>query len=301
MSDHRDLLHRLFKDAELLAVISQEMSFTRAAGRLGLQQSAVSHRVRALEEVVGAPLFERTTRRLDLTATGSVLCSAATRSLEVFEAALRELEDLQRSRSLRLSVSSSLAMKWLLPRLAQAEAAGLELVLDVDDAVSDLRSGSAQAAVRFGVGPYPGLHSVRLDTAELIPVARPGFLNAPLSQEMCVPGGCAFLADRRAAADGTEFDWQSYFRARGWQEAEPEIAATFDRTDLVLQAAISGMGVALGRTLLVEDDLAAGFLVEVGERVKSRAGYWLVATSELAQTQGFQALSRWLKSQMKRS
>ncbi|WP_417669429.1 LysR family transcriptional regulator [Roseibium sp.] len=297
MNNRKELLRRLMKDAELLAVMAEELSFTRTGERLGMQQSAVSHRVRALETVIGAPLFERTTRRLSLTPTGRVVCAAAGRCFENFDKALLELDSLQRSRALRLSVSSSLAMKWLLPRLPLAQASGLDLVLDVDDGISDLQSGLVQAAIRFGVGPYPGFHSVRLADAELIPVARPGFLSDPLSEVMCVSGNCPILADRKGGSDGTNFDWEIYFESRGWQVPAPKIAATFDRTDLALQAAIGGMGVALGRTLLVEDDVKTGFLVEVGERVKSRAGYWLVATPAQAQTEGFRAVSDWLKAQ----
>ncbi len=298
MNKYEELTRKLMKSSEMLVAISEEQSFTRAGEKLGLQQSAVSHRVLALEEALGTRLFERTTRRLNPTPVGRILCAAAGACFETWEQALLQLEALRTTRSLRLSVSSSLAMKWLLPRLPEAQAAGLDLMLDVDDDVADLGGGHVQAAIRYGNGPYPGLYSVLLSKAELIPVARPGYLASELSRDFCVSPEGGLLADRRSAGDGTDADWQTYFAGRHWQVENPAVVASFDRADLVLQAAIGGMGVALGRTLLIENDLASGFLERVGEPVPVSSAYWLVATATQAETEGFQALERWLQAEI---
>ena len=300
MNEPRELSSRLMRDAELLLAVRRELSFTRAGETLGLQQSAVSHRVSALEKALGTRLFERTTRRLQMTSAGHLLCDAAAECFKSWSAALAELERRKSSGAMRVSVSASLAMKWLVPRLPAAQRRGLEIVLDVDDAVADLHEGPVQVAIRYGKGPYPGFHSVQLCRAELTPVSRAGYEEPPLSEEVLSGGRCALISDRRGAADGTDFDWLAYVSGCGWQVDELPIVASFERTDLALQAAIGGMGIALGRTLLIERDLKDGFLQVAGPTVTAAAGYWLVTTPSFADTDAFRALSQWLRDEIRR-
>ena len=74
------LLLRLIQNSTLLEAIAEEQNFTRAADRLGIEQSAVSHRIKALEEAIGIPLFDRTTRRITPTEAGHIVCDAARQS-----------------------------------------------------------------------------------------------------------------------------------------------------------------------------------------------------------------------------
>ncbi|WP_291727449.1 LysR family transcriptional regulator [Leisingera sp. F5] len=292
------LLPKLIQSSPLLEAIAEEQNFTRAAERLGIEQSAVSHRIKALEKALGVPLFDRTTRRIMPTEAGRILCDAAQHSGSAWRAALTRLHDLKTSRSLRLSVSSSVAMKWVVPALQRAQDSGLDLLVDVDDRLVDLHAGEAKAAIRYGLGPYPGLHSEPLLQAVLLPVSRPGYLGPVPLQDYCRQPGARLLVDRFGESDGTGFSWQEYFAGRGWDiEFERSINA-FARADLAIQAAIGGMGIALGRSLLVENDLEAGFLEVVGKQVKSRARYWLVTTPANAATDGYQALRQWVHEEI---
>ncbi|UWQ49109.1 LysR family transcriptional regulator [Leisingera caerulea] len=298
MNDPDSLLPRLLQSAPLLEAIAEEQNFTRAAQRLGVEQSAVSHRIKALEAALGMPLFDRTTRRITPTEAGRIVCGAAQQSGGIWQAALLRLQDLKTSRSLRLSVSSSVAMKWIVPALQRAQDGGLDLLVDVDDRLADLHAGEAKAAIRYGMGPYPGLHSEPLLQAVLLPVCRPGYLGRQSLQDYCRQPGARLLVDRFGESDGTGFSWQAYFAGRGWDIGFERSINAFARADLAIQAAISGMGIALGRSLLVEHDLEAGFLEAAGAPVKSRARYWLVTTPANAATEGYQALRSWLQAEV---
>jgi LysR family glycine cleavage system transcriptional activator len=108
-------LTKLVQSISLLAAVSRHISFAAAAQDLGLNPSAVSHRIRALETALGMTMFDRTTRRVRPNRAGAILCEAANRSLDDVERALVAARELRSERAIRLSVHASLAMKWLIP------------------------------------------------------------------------------------------------------------------------------------------------------------------------------------------
>ena len=175
--DRAETVAKLVHSSPMLAAIGEELSFTKAAERLGVDQSAVSHRIRSLEDTLGHTLFDRTTRQLRLTEIGEILCHAATDNLARWDAALDKVERSRSTNSIRLSLPSSLAMRWLIPALPNASVINLKLSLDVNEEVVDLQANEADAAIRFGPGPYPRLHSTHLIHCWMQPVASPNYLG----------------------------------------------------------------------------------------------------------------------------
>ncbi len=291
---------RLFQSFGLLASVHRHGSFAGAARALDLDPSAVSHRIRSLEADLGLALFERTTRRVTPTRAGTILCEAAARSLTDVGRALSAARDLQSTRTIRLSVHSSLAMKWLVPRLPDAAATGLDLSIDVREDLVVFEGSEVNAGLRFGTGPYPGLHATRLAGCDLQPVV--GSAHPAAKWETVEPATDAsltLLADSGADKYRTGTTWTDYRRLLNITEASRQAVKSFDRADLVLQAAIGGLGVALGRSLLIEDDIRRGLLIPVGHPVRVSACYWLVTKPELAQSNGILLLRRWLKEQIR--
>ncbi|MBP3127757.1 LysR family transcriptional regulator [Thalassospira sp. ER-Se-21-Dark] len=295
-----DLMARVIPLAPVLAAIASEHSFSKAAEKLGVHQSAVSHRITQLEEALGFALFARTTRQITPTEYGKVLCAAALETVDVWDAAFDRLEKFRTAGTVRLSVASALAMKWVLPNLASAQQAGLEVALDVNDRPVDFTRGTIDAAIRFGAGPYPGLHSTLIKKAEIMPVARPGYVAVGRGLEDVLGDlDVTLLKDAVGERDGTDFSWDYYAAKAGVRLDAHSNALAFDRADLVLQAAINGMGIGLGRTLLIEGDIAQGFLKPVGKAVPMKSAYWLVCSPEFARTERYAQLLGWLKDQMK--
>lgn len=287
--------------APYLRAVAATGSFTKAAEMLGIHQTAVSHRIKTLEDQLGVRLFDRTTRKVNQTEAGRILCEAATTASASFEQALERLRLRAVGGRIRLSLPSSLATKWLFPALPRARAADLEISLEVGDDLQDLRANELDAAIRYGIGPYPGLHSVRLAPSFLQPVVgqsyRPemkDFRDAVSLRDL------AFLEDRRGAGDGTGYCWRDYFAGMGIDDRGVVIDQMFDRADLMMQAAVSGMGIGLGRTLLIEQDIEAGYLRSFGPPILSRAATWLVCSPSFAHGQEFRQLRDWLLTEVPR-
>ena len=293
----RSQLARFSQAALILEAVGRTRSFSKAAQQLGIQQSAISHRIRGLEEALGLKLFERTTRAVERTRAGMLLCDASGRALLHLRQALDAATAIAEGAALRISAPSSLAMKWLLPLLPAAYEDGLDLSIDVREDFTDLASGHADAAIRFGMGSYPGLHATKLSACDLQPVASPSYLarfggrQPDLSSDAVV-----LLADRIGESDGTGFSWASYAP----QDAGKNRAVTypFDRADLMIQASIAGLGIALGRTLLIENDLRHGLLQAVGPARPMRSAYWLVCRPELMGSDRMTTLESWLKKRV---
>jgi len=159
MLSQEKFVAKLCQSAPMLVAIATEKNFSKAAAKLGVHQSAISHRLNLLEEVLELTLFERTTRQVELTEHGRIICETAQAVVKQCENAIQMLDAFQTQDGINLSVSSSLAMKWMLPNLAAAREQGLEVSLDVNDNPVDFQNGQINAAIRFGNGPYPGLHS----------------------------------------------------------------------------------------------------------------------------------------------
>lgn len=291
---------RLIQSYVMLAAVLRHGSFAGAARELDLDPSAVSHRIRQLEADLGLTLFERSTRQVTPTRAGRILCDAATRTHAEAGRALEAARDLQSSSAIRLSVHSSLAMRWLVPRLPSAAASGLELSIDVREELVAFEGGEVDAGLRFGEGPYPGLHASRLAACHLQPVVGPAYRAAGVAADGLLGSETVtILADIGAEKFRTGTTWKDYRRLAGLSEVQGQTVRNFDRADLMLQAAVAGLGVGLGRSLLIEDDIRSGLLIPVGEPVRVAAAYWLVAKPEMAASRGIQALKAWLTEQMR--
>ena len=299
MSDAKyQALQKLAAAASLLEAIARTESFTKAAQELGIQQSAVSHKLRSLEAVLGFALFTRTTRKVAPTHQGALICTACRVSTEAISSALNEATRLGDAQNTILSVSSSLAMKWLVPAMKRAQERGLKITLNIDDQLTVLgQSGMPHAAVRFGPGPYVGFHTTLLCKCHVMPVA-----HKRLAKSLRPKAGkqSVLLRDVSAEEDGTGMTWENYL-ADDFEAARFDLTMKFSRSDVALQAAIAGLGHSLGRTLLVENDLDVGLVSLSGPMAAIQSRYWLVTTADFAATKAFGRLEEWLHSEVRRS
>lgn len=291
---------RLLQASGILVAVYENGGFAAAGTKLGLDPSAISHRIRALEADLGFQLFERTTRTMKPTRAGKLICEAAKRARQDLNSALISAINIRSSSTLRISIPSSVAMKWLVPLLPDACEHGLDLSLDVSEEVSSLDHSSADAAIRFGPGPYPGQHAIKLASCWLQPVASPSYVEKlPANTSPLDRDHARFLADRLGETDNTSYCWAAYLQDDNGNHPLPSDLHAFERADLMLQAAIGGLGIALGRTLLVEQDIRQGLLMAIGPPRPSKASYWLVTSHELARSDRIEKLKTWLDKKIK--
>lgn len=295
-------LLKLAQAAPYLAAMHEARSFTKAADLMNVHQTAVSHRIRAIEDLIGVQLFERTTRTLTFTKAGEILCAAAHANITDLEAALLRVQAKKRSSTIRVSVPPSLAMKWMVPLLTMAKTAGLDISVQAQSRLVDFARDDADVGIRFGLGPYPGLRTIRLSRSYMQPLASPAYIEAngiDLARPWAKP--VDILMDHTTESDPIPFGWAEFKASEPAFTQKIEPISLFDRTDLALQAATGGLGVALGRTLLYENDVKMGYLVPLGEPKPVEPSDWLVTSYEFAETQKFKDFTRWITEQVERT
>ncbi len=158
---------------------ARHLSFTKAAGELGVTPAAVSHQVKMLEDYIGVALFERINRQLVLTSAGEACLPCIQTAFEGLAAAVGTISVAGRSGVLSVSVAPSFAGKWLLPRLERfkIEHPDIDVRVDASMKLVDFASGEVDLAIRYGAGRYSGLVAERLISEAVTPVCSPKLLE----------------------------------------------------------------------------------------------------------------------------
>lgn len=249
-------------------------SFTRAAGELNVTQSAVSQRVRSLEDQLGITLFLRRHRKIELTAAGRELLNGVSIALGHLSAATESVRHAERHRRLRLATDSSVAALWLPNRLASFRKAHDDIVVDLT--VSDLEEAclGAEVAILHGAGDWPGFQSRLLFADRIFPVCTPAYL---------AQHGFETAADLLALdlidLDYQHWNWMNWgiwLTECGLEPSETRRVYQSNSYPAVVDAARAGWGVALAWDQFLDEDLAGGRLQRLGrQEVTTRFGYYV--------------------------
>ncbi|MCW5771235.1 MAG: transcriptional regulator GcvA [Rhodospirillaceae bacterium] len=238
---------------------ARRLSFAAAAEELHLTASAVSHRIKALEAQLGLPLFERMTRKVQLTPNGRAYAAAVADAIAILREATRRL-GAEANRPLVVSVTPLFGSRWLLPRLARFEAAhpGLSVRLISSARLADFVRDGVDCAVRYGRGAWPGLVVHRLVTMDFVPVCAPGLLRRgarPLKRP-------ADLKHHRLLHYESMPDaWRMWLLAAGAEGIDPDSGQVLSDMTAPIQAAMDGIGVAISDRKFIAQELKRGKLV----------------------------------------
>lgn len=279
----------------------RRLSFTLAAEELFLTQSALSRQVKALEDALGAPLFERRHRALALTRAGESFHRTVTEKLRELAAAADALRAPQRQPGLTVSTTVSFASLWLIPRLASFRRAfpHTEVYVSADDRIADLARGDVDVAVRYlaDAGGWRG--AVRLFGERLTPVASPALVQrGPSLRDPADLARHVLLHYDDATGALPWLNWSAWLTAHGAPGIEPAGSIRFSLYDQVIQAATAGEGVALGRLPLIESLLARGTLVApFGKRYDSPRGYYAIPAPQAMARPEAGAFISWLRDE----
>lgn len=293
-------LLKYIQTSHILMTVAAEGSFSKAAQVLGVHQTAISHRVKSLEDALGIKIFKRSTRALTLTDLGRRLCDSATSAIGEMTRTYNQITQQQTETAIRITTVSSLAMKWFLPIMPDAKLKGIDISLHVQDTMVDILAGEADVGIRFGPGSYSGLYQNKLHSVSVQPVASPAYIQKhALNPEVIGDQIFDVLADKVTEKETLGFKWDDYISFIGAQDRHPERPVSYiDRTDLALHAAINGLGVALGRSFIIEEDIANGFLVPFDKPMEIQSSYWLICTPEFSRTSKFKKFEKWIKDQI---
>lgn len=280
--------------------VVRNRGFSRAAEELGMTQSAVSQHVKLLEEKLHCQLLVRQVRGSVTTMQGQKLFDAVTEGLNRISDVCEQIrqETVGGERSLLVSTLPGFAVKWLFPRLMCFDQAhpDLEISIITQSQRAYSAGGRADVAIRYGLGHYPDLYAERVFDDHLFPVVSPRVLQQgrPLKQPIDL-SAYTILQDEIPAIQGVKPGWHTWLRAVGLKETVIKRSRRFSQSNMVIQAAIAGMGVALGRDVLAIDDLLSGQLVRpFSPLVPSGYGYYLVCSHKSLQNPKVQYFRDWL-------
>ncbi len=238
--------------------IAERGRLNRAADVLGVTDSAVSHQLRRLEERLNVRLIDRTSGGAVLTAAGQRFHRKVAEALRLLEHAL---EDVGREPSTKVTVTLSrpLATYWLVPRYAEffRRHPDIELQLLPTGRLCDLLRERIDLGLRYGSGHWPGLEAVPIVDERCFPVAAPH-----VAKSWREVGWASFKGRGPIVLNGTHADeWQAWCRRRGWPEPSGGPIVALESFDLVLHAGLTGAGLIMGRTPMIDEFLQRGDLV----------------------------------------
>lgn len=292
---HKRLPHLPLDPLRGFVAAATHLSFTRAAEELCVTQSAISRQVQTLESALGVPLFVRGIRSLALTDEGVRLARAAEGWLTDY-ARLAASFRRDTPRPVTVTASIGIAALWLVPRLSrfQAQHPEIDVRVAASNRLLDLTREEVDLAIRYCADRDAPAGAQRLFGEAVMPVAAP---------TLAVP-----RLDRDSLPELTllEFDdpqypwlqWHDWLAAMGLDTLRPRAILRFSHYDQLIQAAVEGQGIAIGRERLVQRLFADGRLQEVGcaRRQMRDRGYWLVSASPTPR-EAVARFAEWLRAE----
>lgn len=249
---------------EAFDAAARHLSFTKAAQELSLTQSAVSRQIAAIEGRLGVPLFRRLHRALVLTDEGQVLARAVGEVLRHLHHVTGQLRRDARPRTIVVTTTPGLAGLWLIPRLTRFTAAwpGVDVRISAGHELARLDRDGVDVAIRYCGPAGAGPDAVLLFHERMVPVCSPVLLADP-ARPLASPADLRrhVLLHVSTAQGIDEGTWPLWLRAMGEAALVPAGALHFSQYDQLVQAALGGQGVALGRRPIVDALLADGRLV----------------------------------------
>ena len=272
---------------------ARHMSFTDAADELSVTQAAISHQVRGLEQRLGLKLFVRRNRSLLLSEAGQAYLPSVRGAFDQLNEATEKLLQKDRGGHLTVTTTASFAMKWLVPRLGGFQRANPEIDVRISTGTGliDFSREDVDIGIRYGRGQWPSLTAERLVSEDVMPVCAPSLVKGPNgAQEAGRPQALHPAAYRQLSRR------LAGLADSGRGQGRRFLARRVVRLPLAAyQAAMDGLGVALGRHALVAPDLKAGRLVVPFDfKMSTELAYYLVYPPEAIRRRKIKAFRDWV-------
>jgi LysR family glycine cleavage system transcriptional activator len=271
---------------------ARHASFTRAADELHVTHGAVSRQVQMLEAWLGAPLFERHNRRVVLTEAGAAFAAEIGAALDRIALATARQVERGRPRLLHINALATFTLRWLIPRLSGFQRANpaIEVRLTTSNVPLAQLTEPFDVAIRGGPDTRPGHVAEPFLSERRIPVCSPALLRRlPLGEPAQLRQHTLLHAATLPRV------WPDWLRAAGVPDLTPQASVTLEHFYLTLQAALDGLGVAMGPERLIADDVAAGRLTLpfAGPALPARSYYTYVPEAR-AEDPAIRAFCGWL-------
>ncbi len=283
--------------------VARRSSFRAAGEELHLTQPAISRQIRSLEDEIGATLFLRGTRHVELTSAGAALLRSVAPWLDRLDASVRQIRSQNARQRITVTTFASFASLWLIPRLQAFQRLHPEVDIRVSahDSMADPDDPEIDFALRYADASQLPSGAQPLFGEVLTPVVSPG-LGASLGRAWRPAdlAGQTLLEEDDQRPSAEYLSWRHWLRLHAPAGLEPRGWIYLNFTYQQIQAALAGQGVALARVALVHETLSRGELVEpfgAGGRIGSPFGYWLLRWPAKAPSPQLAAFEAWILEQ----
>jgi LysR family transcriptional regulator, glycine cleavage system transcriptional activator len=281
--------------------VARHLSYVGAADELNVTPAAIGQLVRGLEEALGVVLFHRSRggpARLVLTEAALAALPPLQAGFDSLSLAVERLKEGASRIAITVTIPPAFADKWLLSRVERFQNLhpNYELRVDTNGKLVDFNSERVDVGIRYGGGRWPGLKATLLLRDEFFPVCSPSLLTGefPLNSAQDLQHH-PLIHDVSMRNAPTFPNWRQWLKYAGCELENPDRGLQINDSAAVIQAAISGNGVALGRSSLVFSDLAAGRLIRpFGENMPCDFAYYIIQREDTPQEPAVVAFMAWL-------
>ena len=268
------------------------LSFTRAANELNVTQAAVSHQIKLIEDFLGLSLFIRYPRQLALTEQGRSLLPEVIEAFDKVSNAIGAISQEPSSKVISVRLAPSFAAKWLSPRLKYfwLQHPEIDLCLYHAHPAVEFDREQIDIAVTYGKGDWPGVVADPILSLDFYPVCTPAFMSndRPLSN-------INNLRYYSLLHDANYECWSDWLKLAGLQQINANKGTIIDDTNVLIQAAVDGQGVALGSSAFVQDLLDSGRLIKPFDiTLVNEFAYYVVCPEAHLKNPSVQAFKDWL-------
>lgn len=268
-----------------------------AAAELFVTPSALSHQIKNMEETLKVQLFVRHKDGVSLTSAGNLIFGDLADAFNRIRQTLDKLERQQGGGFLNISMLSTFAMRWFIPRLSSFQQLHPEIEIRISTSVTqvDFKREDIDCAIRSGNGHWPGLHAEYLFSETFTPVCSPK-LAASLKQPQDLKHFNLLHAQLRPD------DWHVWLNAVEAGDITPRHEQTFESRNFAIQAAVDGLGIAIVDPSLVAEELKSGRLVlPFSQTLTDKSAFYFVYPEASRSQASIIALQNWLLDQVRRS
>ena len=268
------------------------LSFTRAANELNVTQAAVSHQIKVIEDFLGLSLFIRYPRKLALTEQGRLLLPEVIEAFDKVSNAIGAISQEPSSKMISVRLAPSFAAKWLSPRLKYfwLQHPEIDLCLYHAHPAVEFDREQIDIAVTYGKGDWPGVVADPILSLDFYPVCTPAFMSndRPLSN-------INNLRYYSLLHDANYECWSDWLKLAGLHQINANKGTIIDDTNVLIQAAVDGQGVALGSSTFVQDLLDSGRLIKPFDiTLVNEFAYYVVCPEAHLKNPSVQAFKDWL-------
>lgn len=279
-------------------------SFTQAANELHVTQGAISRQIALLEEYLATTLLDRTTRSVKLTKTGKRYLHVVQKSLQPLVQATAEITHWQGKQQITIATSTALASMWLIPKISDFNLHYPDIELRIFAVDNPFNSQGSEYDLAIYYLRHPPQHgkSIPLHAEEIVPVCSPQYMDkyGPIGDINDLKEHTWLTLDESLTH---WISWDDWFEKLGLPRLKPKRRININSYSMVIQAALSGQGIALGWKNLIDSYLHAGSLVPAVNRTlhTNYKFYIIEQDDELVRRKNIQPIFDWLIDQIDHS